>query len=627
MQKNALGFLTQRWAIFFSCYVSINLWCAPLFGSATAVAPPDKIDSLKRELSQTLPDTTRVRLLVKLSRTYAQINPDSGVATGRKAQRLAKRDDQIIAALFAIGGNYFNQDAYDSALLIFDELLALARQTSDSLMVATALRSTGAIYHRQSRLSLAAEYLVQAIDWQTALRDSAGLVFTLNTLGIVYHDEGSQSQALDYYTQALRLAEKHSPPLIVGMVINNIAIIYQERGEYQQALAYYQRSVAIDRKTNSLSSLSTSLENVGIVYWKQGDTLRAQQSFREGLEHARSSENRFVEVMILCHLGSIQLDHNHYDSAQHYFEQSFRISESIPVARAKISTRYGLARLYFQQSQYATAKPYVDEGFALAQNANQLADEHKLADLAHKIYARLGRHKEAYQLHTKASTYQDSLFNTEKERELNESVLILERSEKERLARENALQKSQLDLRASQLSRQRAITWATFAIAIMLLILVGLFFMGQHQLRKSNRALIEQDQKIREQQAKIMSQTQALQASSEAIKKMNQRLQYTVQQRTQELTLKNRQLEEYAFMNAHKLRGPIARLLGLTELISRESNPEESLELMQFVKTEARSLDEIVRSIAEIIGSRAATDQAAAAPETPNQNSPSTQAP
>jgi light-regulated signal transduction histidine kinase (bacteriophytochrome) len=42
-----------------------------------------------------------------------------------------------------------------------------------------------------------------------------------------------------------------------------------------------------------------------------------------------------------------------------------------------------------------------------------------------------------------------------------------------------------------------------------------------------------------------------------------------VQERTRELEKKNKALEEYAFINAHKLRSQVASILGLINLISK----------------------------------------------------------
>ena len=86
-----------------------------------------------------------------------------------------------------------------------------------------------------------------------------------------------------------------------------------------------------------------------------------------------------------------------------------------------------------------------------------------------------------------------------------------------------------------------------------------------------------------------------------SLKKFSLLLEEKVQERTRELTERNNQLSEYAFINAHKLRAPLARILGLTDLMSREEHSQEIIRLNRLVQRESESLDLIIRSISDAI--------------------------
>ena len=62
------------------------------------------------------------------------------------------------------------------------------------------------------------------------------------------------------------------------------------------------------------------------------------------------------------------------------------------------------------------------------------------------------------------------------------------------------------------------------------------------------------------------AQAEKLQAQAEEI---NDHLEELVKSRTIELEKKNKALEEYAFINAQKLRSPLATILGLVNLMKR----------------------------------------------------------
>ncbi|UII33572.1 hypothetical protein LVD17_07035 [Fulvivirga ulvae] len=84
-------------------------------------------------------------------------------------------------------------------------------------------------------------------------------------------------------------------------------------------------------------------------------------------------------------------------------------------------------------------------------------------------------------------------------------------------------------------------------------------------------------------------------------KKMTLLLEEKVKQRTSELTIRNRQLEEYAFINAHQLRAPVARLLGLAHLANHVQDIYELKSFYHKIEQECLSLDKVVGTITKAI--------------------------
>ena len=68
------------------------------------------------------------------------------------------------------------------------------------------------------------------------------------------------------------------------------------------------------------------------------------------------------------------------------------------------------------------------------------------------------------------------------------------------------------------------------------------------------------------------------------------------------ILIKNRQIAEYAFFNSHKLRGPLARMMGLIELIDfQEAHREENKTLLNHLKVIAEELDELVKDVSKVL--------------------------
>ena len=68
------------------------------------------------------------------------------------------------------------------------------------------------------------------------------------------------------------------------------------------------------------------------------------------------------------------------------------------------------------------------------------------------------------------------------------------------------------------------------------------------------------------------------------------------------ILIKNRQIAEYAFFNSHKLRGPLARMMGLIQLIDfQEAHREENKTLLNHLKVIAEELDEMVKDVSKVL--------------------------
>jgi signal transduction histidine kinase len=92
-----------------------------------------------------------------------------------------------------------------------------------------------------------------------------------------------------------------------------------------------------------------------------------------------------------------------------------------------------------------------------------------------------------------------------------------------------------------------------------------------------------------------------IQSQAEEIKVMNENLETLVRQRTAEIEKKNKALEEYAFINAHKLRSPVASILGLMNLMQKAEMNEEARNIAVHLQDSASKLDKIVGSITKAI--------------------------
>ncbi len=128
--------------------------------------------------------------------------------------------------------------------------------------------------------------------------------------------------------------------------------------------------------------------------------------------------------------------------------------------------------------------------------------------------------------------------------------------------------------------------------ATILLIIIAILFRRQ---RKSHHQLKEQKVEI--------------EAQSDEIKSINDNLELLIRERTRELETKNKALEQYAFITAHKLRGPLSTILGLVVLMEKIKLPEDDKILLAHLSKSTKKLDEIIHTVMNAIDNNDSNDQ------------------
>jgi signal transduction histidine kinase len=91
-------------------------------------------------------------------------------------------------------------------------------------------------------------------------------------------------------------------------------------------------------------------------------------------------------------------------------------------------------------------------------------------------------------------------------------------------------------------------------------------------------------------------QAAALIKLNDELQELNKTLEARIAERTNQLTIQNQRLTDYTFVNAHKLRAPVASILGLLNLIPQVPDSERAV-LLAHLKTCGDQLDATIHEL------------------------------
>jgi len=115
------------------------------------------------------------------------------------------------------------------------------------------------------------------------------------------------------------------------------------------------------------------------------------------------------------------------------------------------------------------------------------------------------------------------------------------------------------------------------------------------ELKNEREQVLEVNEKLEEANTEISAQ-------SETIASYNGKLEAMVEKRTKDILQLNKKLIEYSFVNSHKVRGPLARVLGLIYLMRKNpANGPDHDEYLDKLEISANELDYMVKELTIVL--------------------------
>jgi C4-dicarboxylate-specific signal transduction histidine kinase len=333
------------------------------------------------------------------------------------------------------------------------------------------------------------------------------------------------------------------------------------------------------------------LYNVGELYIRQGEFEKANSYLNQSMSIAIVEGNTRAMAFNYWSFGAIESGRKHYDEALAFYFKAEEVWKNEHDLRSLVQTYQEIAEIYRLQHKYDEAEKYLNE-------AMRFSSQIKVADLQVNNFLRIARLDSARGNYGRALYYlsrhnslKDSVYNLLKVEQIARIQAIYQTEARDR---ENKQLRAEKELHESELYWQKLVS---IAISICLIIAGAFAWMLNRQRRK-----------IQEQKESIEIQAKALTKLNDDLQELNKTLEARIAERTTQLTVQNQRLTEYTFVNAHKLRAPVASILGLVNLIPKVSIDERDA-LITHLKTCGDQLDATIRELSRSLESAIVTEE------------------
>jgi len=124
------------------------------------------------------------------------------------------------------------------------------------------------------------------------------------------------------------------------------------------------------------------------------------------------------------------------------------------------------------------------------------------------------------------------------------------------------------------------------------------------ELHQQQAALLDGQRKLEEAYDLIYDQKEELEVYNNQLEKLIKEKSGDLITTNEELVKTNNELRQFSFTVSHNMRGPVARLLGLTQLMQHDQDVVQLRHIGELVQKSAHELDEVLRDLNTIIDIR-----------------------
>ncbi len=508
----------------------------------------NKIDSLNAIIDTTKQDSFKVKSYIKLFNLYADVDLN-------KSRRCINKLDSMLEV---IEEKKFHGSIYDCF---------------------------GRFYFKSGDLEKARNYFTKAYKTAESVKDSFTLASSANNLGNTYEKLGENEKALSYLLNALKIWKKQHDKKMVGKAYLNIGLIHFKNQNYKTSQEYYNKSLSIREEINDSAGIALVYNNIAILNYYMEDYDNVRTYFTKAYNIYKELGNLRRQALTLSNLGEINFHLGQSDKALSYFNKCAEIEKKLDDKVGLAGTYQMISSVYIDRGNYDLALQNLQKALSYARKANVPKEIKDIFSLYNEIYKMKGNYKTALYYLEKHNALNDSLYNAQKAKELNELQTQYETEKKEK---QITLLNKEKKLQNIKIEKQRNFTILLAIIIGIILASTILLFLQKKKIKEAHYKLSKQKKQITDSIEYASRIQNAILPGDEHIKKLMP-YEYFILFKPREMVSgdfyfidkrNNKTIIAVVDCTGHGVPGAFMSMLGysfLTEIINNMEEPEPHL--------------------------------------------------
>ena len=411
---------------------------------------PQIIDSLKKVVETSKPDTNVCMAYLKWGEQFYLSNPDTAIILWEKAEDIAennlrrKHSKELETRFLSLKADvynnltavYYRKGDMDRVMELNKKSLLIYEQVGNKQGLALALNNLGFLHKNQGNTGDALESYRKSLKLKSELGDKKGMANTLNNIGVIYQNLGDIERTLDYAHQSLKIFEELEDQRGIALALNNIGTIYATQKDWDIALKNHLLSLKKFEELDYKIGIAKTLNSVGHAYNSLGDHEKGLESYYQSLTLSRELGNQRGEALSLNNIAARESLNGNNQKALNSYQEALNVFRTMNDKKWITATLVNIGGIMLKMGRITESKNCANEGLALAEELGYPINIQTSANLLFKILKQEGKYLEALTKYELFIEMRDSI-NNEKTQKSAIRQQTKYKFEREQLVREH----------------------------------------------------------------------------------------------------------------------------------------------------------------------------------------------
>lgn len=310
--------------------------------------------------------------------------------------------------------------------------------------------------------------------------DSVKIAEALSDIGYLLQAlSSSEANIMEYNQKSLAIREKIGDEKGIAYSLNNIGALYWQWKKYDEAIDYFLRAIPYFERLGLDEEIATTTSNIGAYYVEKEEEQKATVFLNRALELYRKLNHKNGEAIILGIMAKSYLQNGDTQNAMKYNLMSRQLRLEIGDKKGLVENYYNIGYLKMIDGNLNGALADIEQSLKLAREIGLKHKQIEILETLSEINHKLNHNGIAFNLLKESKILNDSVFNAEKHRQLEEIRTKYDVDKKEL---ENSQLKAQNESQKLILQKNRFILMLSLSVALLVILFVLLY----NERRKTN---------------------------------------------------------------------------------------------------------------------------------------------